>query len=512
MSAITRFSTNSFPAELSENIFSHLPPSALAATRRVNKTWKSLTNEILLRVSFKNMGKSIIGDFFSDAKLGEASSFNEDGSLAALRTMFTFLKIIANTKEIPRHLETHDLSCEKILSVISQEVLPINLKLMTDQLYPNDASSKEELQEKAFNHLLTTKSLFLENLSMIPFSHKEIPNVSNFTVENSSIVEMPFLGKLLQLRSLTITNSPLQCLPSDLGKNQNITEIFINRTPLKSIPSSLLKPQIDFETSFLDLSCNDIRFLDETIKNHYNKISLEGNRNLTTPLEGHSDGFNHSRGMNLKFLEIFCLSQDDIRRAPFSIAKSHTSKISMTPVLLRTWNQLGLTLSEDILHSKATICEHASIVAASYQADFSQITTLDWSNLNLIALPNYFRYMPNLETLDLSGNLFLTTPEFNLNYSNHYPKLKTIILSDTLFMQDSEKFIFKTLKRNIPQLERVIFSLPQAGTLSAASTPISFSQFKERFEATTLVEWNKAKSLIPQAFAAHPSKRRKKEG
>lgn len=144
MSTIIRFSNNSFPTELSENIFSLLPPSPLASARRVNKTWQTVTNEILLRISLKNMGKSILGNFFSDAQLDRDSYYKETGALATLRARFTFLYIITSTKSLPGSLLKPQIDIENSFP----------------DFFCNDNRVFEEPSKNYYNKIVKSKSQY----------------------------------------------------------------------------------------------------------------------------------------------------------------------------------------------------------------------------------------------------------------------------------------------------------------------------------------------------------------
>lgn len=457
-----------YPYILYENIFSHLNPKDILSLREVSFELKQASEIYLSSIFRNNIQEKIVQDFLLEAfaertiSIIRPLSFQEHTSpmsISALRTLITFLKIIDNSRHLINAPHISNLSCHATIMTIRDKVIPKNKELF-ELNYSQVISDKEGLL--TFN----TQRL---NFSMIPLSKEKVLKLAKFTLENSSVSEIPFLGDSPNLESLFISRSPLLRLPHTLGKSLNLKSITINNTLLKSVPNTLKNEQRDVAIAeTLDLAFNDIRELPANINHSFLDVFLNGNKNLKTTCRELSYVNDDDSAFLDKMSTIF-IEGERIHSDPnyLGVICIVTYNVSIYTIL-RTWNQLNLIFDKEVLDASNKLSIMEKSISKLHQATFQNVTYLDWGGLNLVTLPTYYEKFPNLKVLDISDNLFLTAFQIINKWKNKNPHLETIILSETPYLQDSKTYIEFYLKRKIPSLKNVIFKKPNHDTFAAS--------------------------------------------
>lgn len=486
-----------YPYILYENIFSHLTPKDILSLRKVSFELKQASEIYLSSIFRNNIQEEIVQDFLLEAFAERTIStirplsFHQHTnpmSISALRTLITFLKIIDNSRHLIYAPLISNLSCHATIMTIRDKVIPKNKELF--ELNHSQLISDKE-------GLLTFNNQQL-NFSIIPLSKEKVLKLTKFTLEKSSVSEIPFLGHSLILESLFISRTPLLRLPHTFGKSLHLKTITINNTLLKSVPNTLKNKQRDAnQAETLDLAFNDIRELPVNINDSFLDVFVNGNKNLKTT----SRELSYVNGDDSAFLDkmstIF-IEGESIKSLgnDLNVVCVVTYDVSIYTIL-RTWNQLNLIFDVKLLDATNKLSIMEKSIPKLNQEAFQNVTYLDWGGLNLVTLPTYYEKFPNLKVLDISDNLFLSAFQIISEWKNKNPHLETIILSETPYLQDSKTYIEFYLKRKIPSLKNVIFKKPSLNTL-AASFPSSLALITAEQKQTYDFELKTTKERLTQ--------------
>ena len=200
-------------------------------------------------------------------------------ALGFISAIFIGTLLSANTYMNEFIVHTNDLSPSGVTNIVKQ--LPSNIKAldMSNCVRLEERSKGDKKVEKK---VASSTEIPPERLAEMWYAITELVWLEKLTLDRDHLSELPYVGKLLNLKSLSISNNKLTLLPDDIGLIDGLKTLILHGNQLIELNSAVGELE---NLEKIDLRSNKLAYLTPTVSQLRNLKYLDVSENMIQSLD-----------------------------------------------------------------------------------------------------------------------------------------------------------------------------------------------------------------------------------